>query len=207
MSAACAAHTVTASAGRPVAAHSSPQQSRALSSSSQSPVRVSSWSASRRCAAASWRRPASRSKITIIDSRPAWFHRSPASRDRARAAAQTGSAAARSPASISTHGQDVAAPPGYPSRGLPAVICPACRASRTARSRSPASMAATARLPRASTSPTGYAELPGHRQGTAGLVGRLGVPAHLGNAPDRPARPSASARARPPLARPRPAAR
>ena len=47
-------------------------------------------------------RPARRSRSAICGSRTAWFHRSPASRARASPAAQTRSAAARSPASIST---------------------------------------------------------------------------------------------------------
>ena len=52
-SAASAAHAVTASAGRPVAAHSCPQQSRPLSRLPRSPARMAIWRTSRRCAAAS----------------------------------------------------------------------------------------------------------------------------------------------------------
>ena len=64
-SASLAASSVTASAGRPVAAHRYPHLSRMLPASNQLPVRRLTWRASRRCRAASSARPARRSRSAI----------------------------------------------------------------------------------------------------------------------------------------------
>ena len=116
-SAAVAAHTVTASAGRPVAAHRYPQQSRPLPSSSQPPVRAAIWSASRRCAAASSTRPACRSKVAICGSRPTRFRqvaRVPGPGQPRRAHLLGGG---QVPGPDQHAGQEVAAPAGLSSRG------------------------------------------------------------------------------------------
>ena len=149
-----AAHTVTASAQRPVKAHRYPQQSRSSSSRARAPVRRAVWSPSRRCAAASSKRPEPRSRTTIFSSRFPRLDRSPASRAPASPAAQIRSAAASSPTSISTvvrmwpHTRAIGPSP-------PAVICSACRASCTAPTRSPAAQATRPRTARASASATG----------------------------------------------------
>src|SRR6185437_6386673 len=84
---------------------------------------MSNWIVSRRCAAPSWKRPASRSKITARDSKVASLYRSPVSRAWASAAAPTASAAARSPASISAAARTKlhhrAIDPGDPGGDLP----------------------------------------------------------------------------------------
>ena len=135
-SASLAAHTVMASAQRPVAAHRYPQQARLLASPNQPPGPALIWSASRRCAVAPAVRPDRISSIAIPTSRAARFRRSPTSRDRASPAEKTRSASARSPDTCSTSARKVlqflAIQPG-----ISAGICSACRASRTDPSRSP----------------------------------------------------------------------
>ena len=97
-----AAHIVTASACRPVAAHSIAQYHRPLTAmSNQSPARMAAWSPSRRCAAASRIRPARISRSAVSISKDGRLSSSPESRLPASAAAQVLAALARSPASIS----------------------------------------------------------------------------------------------------------
>jgi len=100
-SAARAAHIVMASAGRPVAAHRCPQQSRPLNVSAWLPIRPATLSDCRRCSVASSIRPVSRSRNAIRTNSLARFRRSPASRARASPPAQLRSAAPRSPARVS----------------------------------------------------------------------------------------------------------
>ena len=100
LSADAAAHAVIASAGRPVAAHRWPQQSRLTRTMGRSPVCMPIWSSSRRCAVASSMRLARKSRNTLFQSWPLRFVRSPTFRDEASQAAQACSAPARSPVSI-----------------------------------------------------------------------------------------------------------
>ena len=176
--AARAAQTVTASAERPVAAHSCPQQSRALPVSFQWPVRVASWSNSRRCAAASGRRPASSSNVTIspagpLDDQVAGV---PGPGQGRRA---DGLGGGQVPGLDQHRGQVVADPPGCRAGdavgdllGLPGqphgpvLVAGAKGGGAEVRQ----GYRLRGRVP----------ELPGHGQGTAGLLGRLGAPAQRG---------------------------
>ena len=77
---------------------------------------------------------------------------------------------------------------------MPAVICSACRASCTALPRSSAYIGGDAEGRQGQRLPGRVANLLGHGQGAAAIVGRLGDPAQVRNVTDRPARQSAITR-------------
>ena len=112
---------------------------------------------------------------------------SPASRDRASAAAHRSASA--SPRLGQHDGQHAAARRAI-MPGMSPGICPACRASSTAPSRSPAESVGRPPGPRL---PGRVPDLPGHGQGAAAILDRLGSrPAAAMH--DRPARQSTSTR-------------